>query len=539
MKLPEIQYSRAAGSQTISPGQAAAPDIAKIKLTQQVGEMAFNINDMANEITVNNANADYKQAMTNFKQMMAGSTKEKYSQMDLDVMGIGDQFDASEEPVAKWEIYNAALSQYMDDMRERHGSQIRSNASRKAWDMDTQEASYAELERGVQDAANMAVQGIANEQVARAASAMDAGEYDVAIQAYENNPIFDKNPAMQEIKREGIKAAETAQYGQQQQNVVSEAQSLADSGRITEAVAMLEEEAARHKDDDTVAGTPWDDAKHNSWAKTLDSAAKSLELEAEGDKRERINANQKAYINNALLAAENGQLNTEWILSNSSNPDITAGNVITANTILKNMSKYESPYAKHTPPLLVNETVAMIGNPEFSTADVMKFFEGNIGSYSVTDHADYLTDITERDDPVKIKGTFEPQKELTNKLGTYGITSTTSPQLTASLSSYLNTSIKAAAANKKPLTDDDITILIDDITMDWGAGAYDNEGQPIPVHIERGFGRFDADGANTWKAVADNDEEMIPEITRILQASGTPPTQANVKRVYKLLLKGE
>jgi hypothetical protein len=255
-----------------------------------------------------------------------------------------------------------------------------------------------------------------------------------------------------------------------------------------------------------------------------------MENAVKGDDKARINANKKAYIGNAMLAAENDQLDVGWIIANAG-PDITTGNMNTARTILNNMSKYESPYAKHTQPVLYNDMVSKIGDPQYSTTEVMKVFDDNTGNFSVTDHGDFLTDITERDDPATVKGTLQPQKELTVKLATYGITSKDSPQLTATLSAYLDTSIKAAVANGKPLTDAEITKLIDDTTMDYGRTS--------SFEIDRPWSMSDAEGSNIWKAIGQHDQDKIPEIMYILQASNTPPTQANVQRVYERLLRGK
>jgi hypothetical protein len=209
-KLPEIQRSQAAPLQSIGPAAAAAPHLSKAKVIGQAADMALKINEMADKINVNNANADYKQAISNFKQYMMERT-DPFDQEALKLMRIDDKVDASEGDVPVWEAMPHALAQYTADMQEKYGGNIRSPKLRSAWQRDTALATIPELERSVQEAANMAVQGMADEQMARYDAHILSGEFEAARQVFADNPIFTRNPKMAELKRQSLAQVDVAQ----------------------------------------------------------------------------------------------------------------------------------------------------------------------------------------------------------------------------------------------------------------------------------------------------------------------------------------
>lgn len=200
MKLEPITRTQAQGARTISPQQAAAPHLAKASFLGKVSQMALNVNELAEDIQVNNANADYMADISKFKQDYAQRV-EPWTQEELDLMGIGDQIDASEGPVPAWKAYPYALQQRMEDAREKMGEGVRSKAKRNAWMQDTITSSQSELERAVQDSANMAIESMANEANERMENSLLEGDFEGARNAIETNPIYSMNPKAKGVKR--------------------------------------------------------------------------------------------------------------------------------------------------------------------------------------------------------------------------------------------------------------------------------------------------------------------------------------------------
>jgi len=300
MKLPEIQRSRAQPSQTISPGQAAAPHLAKAKMIGQFAEMAANVNEIKNEYDVNNAQADHLDDITKFKQWM--STRREFSEDEIKAWGLEGEVDVSSGPVPKWKVYTHALAKFTDDSRAARGATISSGAHRNVWEQEALNAIAPEIERSVQEAATMAIEDMALESVDRYNLAVESRNAAAARQALDTYPV--DTPKAKAAKQELIDQLQDDEYLWDQQD---EYDALIAGGNPEK----LREYAATHKDNETVAGTPWDDTEHNKWADKALTAADRMESDLGTSNTKYIKAQQAAALS-TVMDKKNRGMDMTW-----------------------------------------------------------------------------------------------------------------------------------------------------------------------------------------------------------------------------------
>ncbi len=209
MKLPQIQYSQAQGATTLSPGQAAAPHLAKARAIGSIADMAQNVYKMKIEYDVNNNTADYGEAMEAVDGILSDRL-DNYTGEELDAIGISGLVDVDENGEAEaWRVYPYALAKIQEDLLEQMGGKIKSASHRKAWAATMRDSWKGTRKASVQKAATMAIEDMKNEQIRRYREAIALGKYDIAIQALDPS-FFGSTPALERERSNLILEAKKA-----------------------------------------------------------------------------------------------------------------------------------------------------------------------------------------------------------------------------------------------------------------------------------------------------------------------------------------
>lgn len=305
MKLPEIQRSAAGMANTITPSQAMAPHIAKSRFFGEVEDMAQNVLEMKRQHDVRETTALNAESVSQFKRDMAIRT-DPFTQDELDEYGISDRVsvDDATGTAEKWRVYPILLDQKLSEFRDTYGQNIKSASHRSKWLDEVDRANRNELERSVQDAANMAVKDTAVASVTKANSAVEAGYYDVARAQYEL-PIWESTPELKAKKASALDKIRDAEFASE---MSAELEAELEFAQDTGDYSALDDIEARHRDKENIAGTPWTEAEHTAYADRIAATKVTLENRARVNndraKKDRMDAHwQRYYQTPALLLA--------------------------------------------------------------------------------------------------------------------------------------------------------------------------------------------------------------------------------------------
>jgi len=164
-----------------------------------VAQMSINVLAERDKYEVNNKTADMKESVSAFKEWFA--EQGEFDEDAIRTMGLDDVLDASNAPLQKHEVYTHALRKFTDETRDQLGSTIRSNKYRDAWTNSINDALRPELERSVQDAANMAMKDLVLQSEQRYKDAIEVGNWDAAEQAIDL-PIWSSTPERSALKKQ-------------------------------------------------------------------------------------------------------------------------------------------------------------------------------------------------------------------------------------------------------------------------------------------------------------------------------------------------
>lgn len=297
MKLPDIQYGTAARPQTISPGQAAAPHLAKAKMIGQVAEMAGNIYEMKQEHDARESLALYSESMSQFRKDMATRT-DPFTQEELEEHGIADQVEVGENgTVEKWRVYAPLLAAKQEEFKQQYGSNIKAAGYRAEWMREIDSANQKEIERAVQDSANMAIQDITYTSIQKADAAIEAGLYDVARAQYAL-PIWDQTPEMKAKKEAALTDIRDIEYASVQNDELEIEMAYAEG---TGDYSNLDKLEAQHRNNENVEGTPWTDKEHTAFADKIASIKTTMEngarTQANRERNDRMDAHWRDNVN--------------------------------------------------------------------------------------------------------------------------------------------------------------------------------------------------------------------------------------------------
>jgi len=299
MKLPEIQRSRAQQAQSMSPAQAAAPHLAKIRLGEQVASMINNVLEVKDEQQLSNANSDYRDLVQSYNNWY--DQQKTFTPEAIETMGLEDSVDTSEGDVPAWKVRTVALEKFTSDVQKQLGGMISSNSKREAWISDTKAMTAPSIERSIQESANMGIQEMVNDAIDRYEDAKDSGNYLGAAQALSSMPVH--TPKLEREHNKLERELEGLQYG-------SKVQSELDSA-ISDAVrdgdySDLEMMAIESEDDDNIVNTPWNDVEHTAWAKTIRAASKAAQIQ----EKARFSAESGALSNDLLVGIIGGTVSS-------------------------------------------------------------------------------------------------------------------------------------------------------------------------------------------------------------------------------------
>ena len=270
MKLPEIQRTAAQSAQSMSPGQAAAPYLAKIKVGEQVASMINNVIELKDETQLSNANSDYRDSLQSFNNWY--EQQKTFTPEDIETMGIDGEVDTSGGDIPAWKVRTAALNKFTEDMQQQLGGTISNKSKRNAWISDTKTMTAPLIERSIQESANMGVQEMVSDSVERYQDALDRGNYIGARQALNSIPVH--TPALKaEFKRFDRELTKLEYSSEQQLKLDDALDDAVDNGDF----AALEMMAIEAEDDESITETPWDQPEHTAWAKTIRAASKAAQ----------------------------------------------------------------------------------------------------------------------------------------------------------------------------------------------------------------------------------------------------------------------
>ena len=302
MKLPQIQYSQAQAATTLSPGQAAAPHLAKANMVEKVGSMINNVLKVKDDQQAANANADYKETLSAFKNWYA--KQDSFTPEEIVTMGLEDLVDTSEGNVDAWKVYPHALNKFAEEMREQLGKGISNNVTRQNWETDTIAMTAPEIERSIQDAATMGVQEMVNVALDRYEDAKDRGDYLAASQALNTLPIH--TPKLRAEKLTRMRELDDLQQGTIEQDKL---ESALKEAAITGDYSVLDAMAIEQETAEYVETTAWGDAKHTAWANTIRAERDN----AQRDGVAAFKIRSSALANGALRGINEGTVNVQAI----------------------------------------------------------------------------------------------------------------------------------------------------------------------------------------------------------------------------------
>ena len=208
-KLPEIQQSRAAALQTINPQTAMAPHLAKMRMGDQVVEMANEVYNMKAEQDAHEAYALRSESIAQLEEDMANRV-EPFDQAELDSLGIYDVELDKNGTAEAWRVYPALIKQKLGEFREEYGSTIKHGAVRRQFDKQVMAEDERMISGLVQDAASKAVKDVTLTAVAKSAEFAQAGMFDAARAAYKSS-VWDKTPELAAEKVTNLNALDIAE----------------------------------------------------------------------------------------------------------------------------------------------------------------------------------------------------------------------------------------------------------------------------------------------------------------------------------------
>lgn len=522
MKLPDLQFATVGAARLTGPDQAVAESNQKLALVNQAQAGATEIVKTRNDYQTKKAYAEYADHMASFrkeaaKEFAVGKDK-------IIAWGLDDEIDVDSKDVFyRDEWYPLALQRVQDKAREEYGQKISSPTARSAFDMDIGNHNSEVLARETEQAQREAMQEHQAMVRADIDTYMARGNWDSAVMAV--NSATDMRPSDKQEMLLKITA------GRDENTIRDEVQALTEK----QSAAGLSEYAKYLRSDEASEVFSVGPEALDQWAARADDTAKGLIEGSEVSSTKANKAIAAADVNYIETKIRNGEDLTVAEINQMSAAAAERGDATHAKYLAKAWGNYvksngTTGYLEDRDPKVYNETMSLIRDTDTPTHQVLKVFESNRGNYTQTDSDALEKLIYARDKAVDVKGAMAPQTKLDTRLKAYGITDKDRPALKATASAWLDNEIQTAAAAGKPLTPAEIDQKIDSIVLDIGP--------PREVEIPRpGLFSSDAEGRDVWQAIEAQDPEMVGEVQAVLARAKLPPTQANVERVYRMLLE--
>ena len=460
MKLPEIQRSRAQQAQSMSPAQAAAPHLAKAKMLTSVVDAALDINEMIDMNQVNKEMAVVKDGINKFENWMA--TQREFDPEALEAMGIAGQIDmGAGGMVPKHKVYSAALKKFTEDLKGASGDRIGSARHREVWSEEVNNMVAPMITDSIVKQEEMAIDEMKLEAADSYQLNFEARNYEGARAAIDRYPTF--TPVQRQAKKDAISALADASYEWDLQDEITIAISMNDADAL-DALAL------KHRDNNTVKGSPLTDDEHNVWASKIESRASAIRTGEKVAKTE-VKAIQKQQYDNTL---------NEYWQANFTNPAALLANM-PANLEDQDIRSIVS-FAKKTAGGNTIKTDVPIWSmlSSMSTLEPEKFMEVQLLEYvSNLSTGDYQKLSARKDELIlsAAGGNDIPVYQTNNQIydAAFGVLSIASNTTTDKESRYQMTSVFASALdeqeryraenNKQPMTLDEKKKIVNDIVV--------------------------------------------------------------------------